>query len=120
MKKFTSLILLCIGILFFVSSCSLKKQISVNGKYEPTVGKIALIQTNQYIPSNSYRIGSIVVGESGLTPSGDCTYEACMQTIEVEARKVGAELIYIVSVVEPNFNSTCYNITTDLYRYDGN
>ena len=43
-----------------------------------------------------------------------------MQTIENEGRKVGAQLIYIVKVVEPNMHSTCYNITADLYRYDGN
>ena len=120
MKRFTYYIFLCVGILIFVSSCSLKKQISVNGQYEPTVGKIAFIQTNQHVPSNTYRIDSIVVGESGFTSTGECTYEACMQTIETEARKVGAQLIYIVRVVEPNNSSTCYNITADLYRYDGN
>lgn len=119
MKKFIYYIFLCAVIFYVLSSCKLKKQISVNRKYEPTVGKIALIQTNQYIPSNTYRIGSIVVGESGFTPSGDCTYEACMRTIE-EDRKVGTQLIYIVKAVEPNYSSTCYNITADLYRYDEN
>ena len=79
MKRFTYYILLCFGILFFVSSCSLKKQISVNGQYEPTVGKIALIQTNQYVPSNTYRIGSIVVGESGFTPEIVLMKHVCKQ-----------------------------------------
>lgn len=119
MKKFIS-ILLGFSVILLVSSCGLKKQVSVNGTYEPTQGKISIIQTNQYLPDNIYRIGSIVVGESGLTPEGDCTYEACMQTIENEGRRVGAQLIYIVKVVEPNLYSTCYNITADLYRYDGN
>ena len=107
-------------LLFLAASCGLKKQVSVNGRYEPTQGKISIIQTNQYLPTNIYRIGSIVVGESGLTPSDDCTYEACMQVIEEESRKVGAQLVYLVKVVEPNLSSTCYNITADLYRYDGN
>ena len=120
MKKVVYLLFVCFCVIVLCTSCSLKKQISVNGHYEPTIGKISIIQTNQYLPSNTYRIGSIVVGESGLTPSGDCTYEVCMQTIETEARKVGAQLIYIVRIVEPNYNSTCYNITADLYRYDGN
>ena len=119
MKKVIS-ILLGICVLALATSCGLKKQVSVNGNYEPTQGKIAIIQTNQYLPENIYRIGSIVVGESGLTPEGKCTYEACMQTIENEGRRVGAQLIYIVKVVEPNLSSTCYNITADLYRYDGN
>lgn len=119
MKKFIS-IFLSFLILSIVTSCGLKKDISVNANYEPTIGKIPIVQTNQSLPTNIYRIGSIVVGESGLTPSGDCSYEACMRTIEDESRKVGAQLVYIVKVVEPNYNSTCYNITAELYRYDGN
>ena len=107
-------------LLFIAVSCGLKKQVSDNGRYEPTQGKISIIQTNQYLPTNIYRIGSIVVGESGLTPSGDCTYEACMQVIEEESRIAGAQLVYLVKVIEPNLSSTCYNITANLYRYDGN
>ncbi len=117
-KKIYIICTLC--LLFIVASCGLKKQVSVNGNYASTQGKILLIQTNQYLPTNIYRIGSIVVGESGLTPSGNCTYEACMQVIEEESRKVGAQLVYLVKVVEPNITSTCYNITAELYRYDGN
>ena len=113
-------ILLGVCILAMATGCGLKKQVSVNGNYEPTIGKIPIIQTNQSLPTNIYRIGAIVVGESGLTPEGKCTYEACMQTVENEGQKVGAQLIYIVKVVEPNLHSTCYNITADLYRYDGN
>ncbi len=119
MKKILYMIY-SICLLFIAGSCGLKKQVSVNGNYAPTQGKISIIQTNQYLPTNIYRIGSIIVGESGLTPSGDCTYEACMQVIEEESRKAGAQLVYLVKVVEPNLTSTCYNITAELYRYDGN
>ena len=118
MKKYISLFF-CFFIFAIVTGCSLKKDISVNAHYEPTIGKIPIVQTNQSLPSNIYRIGSIVVGDNGLTPSGDCSYEACMRTIEEESRKVGAQLVYIVRVVEPNSSSTCYNITAELYRYDG-
>ena len=117
MKKYIT-VFLSIILILVVAGCGLKKDVSVNGHYEPTVGKIPIIQTNQSLPSNIYRIGSIVVGDSG--PAGDCSYEACMRTIEDESRKVGAQLVYIVRVVEPNLSSTCYNITAELYRYDGN
>ncbi len=117
MKKllyiFTSIILLAL-----FNSCALKKQVSVKEYYPPTEGNIPIIQTNQPLPQNIYRIGSIVVGESGLTPDGKCTYEACMQVIEKESRRVGAQLVYLVRVKEPDFNSTCYNITAELYRYN--
>ena len=99
-----------------LSSCGLKKQVSVKEKYPPTT-EVKIIQTNQYLPDNLIRIGSIVVGESGLTPDGKCIYEACMQVIETESMKAGANVVYLVRVVEPNLYSTCYNITADLYRY---
>ena len=108
----TSIILLAVS-----NSCSLKKQVSVKEYYPPTEGNIPIIQTNQPLPKNIFRIGSIVVGESGLTPENECTYEACMQVIEKESRRVGAQLVYLVKVKEPDFNSTCYNITAELYRY---
>lgn len=104
-------------LIFTLASCSLKKQVTVKQYYPPTEGQIPIIQTNQVLPQNIYRIGSIVVGESGLTPEGKCTYEACMQVIEEESRRVGAQLVYLVNVREPNHNSTCYNITAELYRY---
>ena len=105
-------------ILTSLASCGLKKQVSVKQYYPPTEGNIPIVQTNQPLPTNIFRIGSIVVGESGLTPDGQCTYEACMQTIENESRRVGAQLVYLVRVVEPNLYSTCYNITAELYRYN--
>ncbi len=117
MKKLFCILSLFV-ILFTLNSCGLKKQVSVRQYYPPTEGDIPIIQTNQPLPQNIFRIGSIVVGESGLTPDGKCTYEACMQVIEKEGRKVGAQLIYLVKVREPDLLfSTCYNITAELYRY---
>lgn len=117
MKKIL-VILSSVLMTFAITSCTLKKQITVKQYYPPTEGQIPIVQTNQTLPKNIYRIGSIVVGENGLTPSGKCTYEACMQVIEEESRKVGAQLVYLVRVKEPDIRSTCYNITAELYRYN--
>lgn len=116
MKRILYLLSLTLLVLA-VTSCTLKKQVSVKEYYPPTTGQIPIVQTNQPLPQNIYRIGSIVVGENGLTPGGKCTYEACMQVIEKESRKVGAQLVYLVKVKEPDISSTCYNITAELYRY---
>ena len=114
--KILHYILLAMLFSITLSSCGLKKQVSVKEKYPPTT-EVKIIQTNQYLPDNLIRIGSIVIGESGLTPEGKCTYEACMQVIETESMKAGANVVYLVRVVEPNLYSTCYDITADLYRY---
>ena len=100
------------------TSCKLKTAVNVTDYYPPTAGRLQIIQTGQALPQNIVRIGSIVVGESGLTPTNKCTYEACMQVIEDEAKKKGAELVYLVKVKEPSaLGSTCYNITAEMYRY---
>ncbi len=117
MKKIIT-ILTSVLLVFAITSCTLKKQVTVKQYYPPTEGQIPIIQTNQALPQNIYRIGSIVVGENGLTPDGKCTYEACMQVIEEESRKVGAQLVYLVRVKEPDLHNTCYNITAELYRYN--
>lgn len=101
----------------FIPSCKLKTVVSVNDYYAPTTGRLPIYQTGQQLPDNIVRIGSIVVGEGGMTPTKKCTYEICMQTIEDEAKKVGADIIYLVKVKEPSvWESTCYNITAELYK----
>lgn len=117
MKKFLQIFSIILIFTATLVGCTLKKQVSVKQYYPPTEDNIPIIQTNQTLPQNIYRIGSIVVGENGLTPDSKCTYEACMQVIEEESRKVGAQLVYLVKVKEPDSNSTCYNITAELYRY---
>lgn len=120
MKTNKFLIVLC-ALMLILPSCKLKKIVSVNYYYPPTSGVIPIYQTGQNLPENIIRIGSIVVGESGLTPVKDCTYEVCIRTIEEEARKSGADFIYLVSVKEPDWRgSLCYNITAEFYKYTNN
>lgn len=117
MKVNRMIFALC-AFLLILPACKLKTIVSVNDYYAPTSGRLPIYQTGQQLPSDIIRIGSIVVGESGLTPTKDCTYEACMTLIETEAKKVGADIVYLVKVQEPKaWGSTCYNITAELYKY---
>lgn len=116
MKKLN--LILMVMLLCVLPSCKLKTAVSVNDYYAPTSGRLPIYQTGQALPNDIVRIGSIVVGESGATPTKKCTYEACMQIIEDEAKKVGADIVYLVKVKEPSvWGSTCYNITAELYKY---
>lgn len=125
MKTSKFIILLCM-LLILVPSCKhqkeLKKIVYVSYHYPPTTSIINIYQTGQQLPNNIIRIGSVVVGEAGLTPAEKCTYEACIRAIEDEARKAGADLIYLVKVKEPDrlWGSTCYDITAELYKYTDN
>lgn len=110
--KIKLLLLAVVCILF--QSCNLKVITRSNGNYPPQ-NEVVIIQTNQPLPNKLKRIGSVVVGENGLTPTSKCSYENCIQTIENEAKKMGGNVVYLVRVEAPNFHSTCYNITADIY-----
>lgn len=86
MKVNRMIFALC-AFLLILPACKLKTIVSVNDYYAPTSGRLPIYQTGQQLPSDIIRIGSIVVGESGLTPTKECTYEACMTLIETEAKK---------------------------------
>ena len=96
----------------------LRRDVSVYDTYPPTPGRLPIIQTAQTIPDNSIQIGTVTVGESGFTKTKNCTYEACIEAIQEEAKKMGGQFIYIVKIKEPDsWSSTCYNIVADIYRY---
>lgn len=116
MKTIRLVLALC-ALMVLIPSCHLKSIVNVNDYYAPTTGRLPIYQTGQQLPTNIIRIGSIVVGEGGLTPANKCTYEACIRLIEDEAKKAGADLVYLVHVKEPGFWSTCYNLTAELYKY---
>ena len=124
--------ILVLLIPFLLISCGLQRTVSVAQRYAPTT-TVTIIQSGQTLPNNIIRMGSVSVGEGGLTPTEDCTYEACMAAVEEEAKKVGADIIYVVQVTTPNaftgygYNwftggsfvaggSTCFGIIADLYK----
>lgn len=111
----TSIIL---ALTILMTSCGLKRQVAIYDTYPATPGRLAIYQTGQQLPNDIIQVGTVVVGEKGATTTKNCTYEACMEAIQEEAKKMGGHIIYIVSLKEPSFwGSTCYNITADIYRY---
>lgn len=112
-------IIILLSALFVLSACKLKTVVNVNEYYAP-VSHIDVYGYNQQLPNNIVRIGSIEVGEAGLTKTEDCSYEACLSAIKNEAKKNGAELVHIIHIKEPSSSSTCYHITAELYKYIDN
>lgn len=119
-------IILSLPLIF--ASCVLARTVSVSEQYTPTEN-IEIVHINQPLPANLTRIGSITIdGNSSLVWTADeCSYETCMQLLIEEAKKVGADVVYIVSVIAPNAGfmatpyfysvsgSSCYTIVADIY-----
>ena len=115
MKKFVVLSSVLVLMAMLLSGCSLKVRTATYGYYEPQ-NEVRIIQNGQVIPEDAIRIGSVEVGEKGATPTKKCTYSECIDAIVEEAKKMGGNIVYIVSVKEPStWGSSCYNVTADVY-----
>lgn len=130
-KELIIVILLCA-----LSSCSLMRRVDVAQKYAPTT-EVSVIQMGQSLPEGLIRMGSVTVGEGGMTPTEECTYEACMRAVIEEAKNVGADIVLIIQVTSPTdsggvgygYNtgpiyygggSSCYGIVAELYKRGNN
>ncbi|MBQ0153812.1 MAG: DUF1471 domain-containing protein [Bacteroidales bacterium] len=113
MKK----ILFILLSIFCLSSCSLKKVVSVK-EYYPPVREVVVIGQGQQLPDNIERIGSISVGGGVFTSTKNCTYEACIDELKLEAKKAGAQIIHIIQIRQPQpGHDSCYYMTAELYIY---
>ena len=121
MKSLKFIVALC-TLSFVLPSCKTPLKVLVHVReYHERTESIKFVQTGQKLPDNIIRIGSIEVGEGGWTPAKDCSYEACMNAIETEAKRAGADIVYLVKVVEPGtWKGTCYDITAEFYKYSNN
>ena len=117
MKK---LIVLCVILLTLtLSACSLKTRTASYGNYPPQ-NDVVIIQSGQPLPKDAIRIGSIETSDNGLTSTRRCTYAASIDAIVKKAKKMGGNIVYIVSVKEPSvWGSTCYYVTADVYLQKG-
>lgn len=123
---------LIIFLLCTFTSCALQCRVDVLQKYAPTK-EVSVVQMGQTLPSGVIRMGSVTVGEGGMTPTEDCTYEACMRAVIEQAKNVGADIVYIVQVISPSDSggvaygygtgpvyygggSSCYGIVAELYK----
>ncbi len=107
--------LVLIVVTMLLVGCSLKTNTTSNGYYQPQ-NEVQIIQSGQPLPKDAIRIGSVETKDTGFTKTKRCTYAASMDAVVKEAKKMGGNIVYIVSVKEPSFlGSSCYYITADVY-----
>jgi hypothetical protein len=75
--------------------------------------KIYYLQSE--LPENALKIGRIDVGDSGFTTN--CNYDAMLNVLLQEARKVGANAICITDHIKPSpLGSTCHQFSALAYN----
>ncbi|MFZ4582455.1 MAG: hypothetical protein ACOYM7_07375 [Paludibacter sp.] len=114
MKK--SILLLAV-IAVFLSSCSPRITTSILKSVAPVSNneEVKIYNLQSQIPENATKIGRIDVGDSGFTTN--CGYDAMLNVLLQEARKVGANAICITDHIKPNpLGSSCHQFSALAYN----
>jgi len=88
----------------FFSACSPRVVTSINKKYPAldNSAKIQVIEVGESIPFKYEELGSIKLGDAGMTGNEKCTYEALLILAIEEARKIGGNAIKIIEHIPPH------------------
>jgi hypothetical protein len=106
-----ALLLICV-----FASCSPKIKKDLLNKSNISVyniNQVKVLAQDQNIPLRSNYIGKIKVGDSGLTVN--CGYDEMINICKKEAQLLGANIVKLTKVKEPDFYSSCYRIEAKLY-----
>ena len=107
MKQKRNIVLCCITIFVIIglfSACSPLVTTNVSKKYQAldNTVEIKVIEVGESIPFKYEELGSIKLGDSGMTGKSKCTYEALLVLAKEEAKKAGGNAIKIVEHIPPH------------------
>lgn len=100
------------------SSCSTKVDYIANASGKdarPDDCDIDVFLPNTQIDKRYDIIGSILIGDSGLTM--DCGQVTVINQAKVKGCQVGADAIFLTEIKEPDWVSTCYRIKGNMIGY---
>jgi len=103
-------------LLLIIQSCSPKAGIQlVRPNLDPISyeTEVFIFEMDESIPANSEFVGTIDVGEAGMTIN--CGYDEMIEECFKAARQSGANIIELTKVRPPNFFSSCYCIEANMY-----
>lgn len=109
-------IALFISILLILTSCDTKKMTNVLTYRSPYGGNVEIKGIGEAVPSESTFLGTIFVGEKGMTRKKNCTWQAVLADAVHLAKSMGGNMIVITEHREPNvWISTCHQISANVY-----
>ena len=108
-----------VGILLIVTSCSPKISTSISKNYAALDYReeVLVLGLNDPDPVNAEQIGTVKIGDSGLTTN--CNLETVIDKARTEARKIGGNAIKITKHSPPStFGSSCHRITANILKIE--
>jgi len=112
MKKILPIIAIFAIIL---SSCGVKKTVSVIISQPPTTEQVQILGIGQQIPDGAILLGTISVGTTGFTSRGRCTYDRVLNYAITQAQAIGGNIMQIRLHTAPTPHNLCHEITVDVY-----
>jgi hypothetical protein len=111
---------LLVVVLFLLLSCGTSQKVnvmSVQTPLAPTV-EVKVFGAGQTLPTDLKMLGSLKIGDSGITSASNCTYDKVIANAQAQARGMGGNVLQVTKKKEPSvLGSTCYRIWCDVY-YD--
>ena len=104
---------------FLLWSCGPTKKVQIVANQTPLSydEMVHILSLEEPYPEKYKSLGTIKIGDSGFTT--DCGYEKVIEMAEMEARKIGANVVKITEHKQPNiWTSTCHRITAQLLKVD--
>lgn len=105
-------------VIFLLQGCAPKVNTLITKTY-PTLGyneEVKVFGLKTVLPVNIEVIGSIKIGDAGLTLK--CNYETVLENAKIEARKIGGNAIKITEHSFPDLWSSCHRIKADILRIE--
>ncbi len=103
--------------LALISACSPKVTSTLQKSYQPISydQEVFVLGLNEEVPSQAEVIGSIKVGDNGL--STNCDFETVVELAKIEVRKAGGNVLKITEHKLPSvMGSSCHQIKADILR----
>lgn len=96
-------------------SCSPKVVTSVtNTSYTNPTSEVRVYDEGAIVPNTAQVIGTVRVGEGGLTPTKRCRYPIVLDLAKQETAKAGGNALFVRSHQYPDIKSSCHRITCDM------
>ena len=105
--------------ILLLTSCAARVTSTIHQTHLPLSDeeKVIVFGLHEEVPPNAEKLGTVRVGDSGLTIR--CDFVTVLAKAKTEARKVGGNVLSITEHRIPDFWSTCHRITTEVFRMEG-
>lgn len=108
-----SIIAILFIIIFALTSCGLAKTVVKEKTLSSYYGEVRVLEKDMTLPDNAEYLGSIFVGDSGLTMN--CSYSNVLSTTKKLAARMGGNTIQIIEHNTTGILVPCHAIKASVY-----